>query len=220
MAGPSLRSSIARGPLKSRVSKGWYILELFAVPLKVGQLMADFRHPWGVCGGWGIDLFLDRVTRPHKDIEVAILRRDQMGLQSHLAERRWTLQKVHEGQLSCWLEGEFLELPVHEVRCRNLEFTPNCLEILLNETDGSDFLFRRDPSITLPLDKALQRAKAGLPILAPEIILLYKAKDTTCEQNADDFHNALPHLAPTARAWLRAALRRVHTDHQWLDALR
>ena len=109
MAGPSLRSSIARGPLKSRVSKGWYILELFAVPLKVGQLMADFGHPWGVCGGWGIDLFLDRVTRPHKDIEVAILRRNQMGLQSHLAERRWTLQKVHEGQLSCWLEGEFLE---------------------------------------------------------------------------------------------------------------
>jgi hypothetical protein len=42
------------------------------------KLLAGYSKPWAVCGGWAIDLFLHHVTRPHKDVDFAILRKDQL----------------------------------------------------------------------------------------------------------------------------------------------
>lgn len=54
--------------------------------------MEGFSRPWFVAGGWAIDLFLDRVTREHSDIEIAVLREDQLALQRHLVG--WQFTKV------------------------------------------------------------------------------------------------------------------------------
>lgn len=53
----------------------------------VAHLLADFGRPWGFCGGWAIDLFLGQEIRPHKDIDVAVLRRDQYVVRALLATR-------------------------------------------------------------------------------------------------------------------------------------
>ncbi len=39
---------------------------------RVGGLLRDLRRGWYVCGGWALDLFLGRVTRAHKDVDVAV----------------------------------------------------------------------------------------------------------------------------------------------------
>ena len=94
--------------------------------------------------------------------------------------------------------------------------------MLLNEIDGQTFRFRRDPSITSPLERAFIRAPSGLPILAPEIALLYKSSSLDPD-NWADFRVALPTLSPSRRTWLRAALAHQDAAHLWLaelDALR
>ena len=43
-------------------------------------VMADFDAPWWVAGGWTLDLWMERQTRPHQDVDIMILRGDQQKL--------------------------------------------------------------------------------------------------------------------------------------------
>lgn len=42
---------------------------------QIATLLSPLPITWGFCGGWAIDLALNHITRPHKDVDVAILRR-------------------------------------------------------------------------------------------------------------------------------------------------
>jgi hypothetical protein len=184
----------------------------------VATLMAEYPHPWAVCGGWALDLLLDRQTREHKDVDIAVARRDQLELQAYLVARGWHLQVAHDGTLNDWPPGEYLELPRHGIWCRHLSAEPDFLEVLLNEIDGQTFRFRRDQVVKRPLEQAFIQAPGGIPILAPEIVLLYKSSSLDPDNHAD-FQAALPALSPERRAWLRAALTRQDAAHPWLAEL-
>jgi hypothetical protein len=188
---------------------------MFAEVRSIAALMADVTRPWAFCGGWAIDLFLGRQTRAHKDVDVAIARRDQIAVQAYLMARGWHLQVAHEGVLTAWATGDYLKLPRHGIWCRNPEAEPDFLEVLLNEIDDQAFRFRRDQGVTCPLDRAFIRAPNGLPILAPEIVLLYKSSRLEPD-NWADFRAALPALGAARRAWLEAALARTTAGHPWL----
>ncbi len=54
----------------------------------------------------------------------------------------------------------------------------------------------------------------GIPILAPEIVLLHKAHEGG-EKDKADFQMALPHLSPSAKAWLARALEETMSEHPW-----
>lgn len=79
-------------------------------------------------------------------------------------------------------------------------------------------MFRRAAAVQRPLARAVVHTAAGLPVLAPEVVLLYKAKAPRAADE-HDFTAARPHLGPEARAWLAAALRRCHPGHPWLGRL-
>ncbi|HUY52034.1 MAG TPA: hypothetical protein VMV92_41095 [Streptosporangiaceae bacterium] len=57
-----------------------------------------------------------------------------------------------------------------------------------------------------------------MPDLAPEIVLLFKAKAIRPKDEAD-FTGTVPPLATAQRAWLRRSLLRVRPDHPWIDRL-
>lgn len=196
--------------------------EALREPLNAAQIMSGFPYPWCICGGWAIDLFTHlftrNISRIHKDVDIAIWRSDQLALRSYLSDQGWTLEKAFEGQLFPWEDGEFVELPIHAIWCRNFNAQPDFIEILLNEADDCYFRFRRALSITYPLESAIIPSELGVPILAPEIVLLYKAKNAAKHHQAD-FEAALPYLDHARRAWLRDALTELHPDHQWLDQL-
>jgi hypothetical protein len=63
------------------------------------------------------------------------------------------------------------------------------------------------------------RSNSGLPILAPEIELLYKSRAIR-PKDAHDFEVVAPRLSREARAWLREALAVVAPDHSWIEQLR
>jgi hypothetical protein len=182
----------------------------------VAKLMSGFNHPWWIAGGWAIDLFIGHVTRPHADIEIAILRSDQQALHAYLSD--WELSKITPHGPARWLAGETLKIPVHEIHCKREPGQPDKLEILLNESSDDQWLFRRDPTIRLPLAQLGKLSTDQIPFLAPEVVLLYKAKNPRAPDD-DDFASAFPLLDADARAWLRRAIEHCHPGHAWLPRL-
>ncbi len=76
---------------------------------------------------------------------------------------------------------------MHAIWCRRLRSERDFLEILLNETPQTHVVFRRDRAIILALDGAFVSSSLGLPILTPEVVLLYKANTAIHEDNKADF---------------------------------
>ena len=192
----------------------------FTEPQKVARLLEQLRCGWGVAGGWAVDLFVDRVTREHQDIEVAIFREDQLIVQEYLSSLGWSVDCVRHGQLVPWPAGESLVLPVHEIWCRIPDGPLQRLEVLLNERKANTFVFRRDPRLSIPLDCTFVRSPSGIPVLAPEIVLLYKSKRAVESKEQLDFGNLLNALNADRRRWLSESLAVIDPGHPWLAALR
>ena len=180
----------------------------------VTEALHGLDVPWCIAGGWAIDLFLGRRTREHGDLDLAIFRDGQARLRGHLAG--WSFRVARHGVLVEWGEGEWLAAPYHEIHARS----PAGLaaEFLLNERAGDEWVFRRDPAVRCPAAEWIERSPGGLPVLSPAIVLLYKAKAPRASDLLD-FHAVRAQLSPERRAWLRAALQRVHPGHPWLRAL-
>lgn len=183
----------------------------------VAAVLRDLGAPWAVAGGWALDLALGRVTRAHGDVDVAVFRDDQGALRAALPG--WRFQVAAGGVLTPWEPGVWLELPAHEVHVRPPAGAPGpALELLLNEREGADWVYRRDPAVRLPLARAIREVPGGVRVLAPEVVLLYKSKAPRPADQAD-FLAARPLLDAEGRAWLRDALLRARPDHLWTATL-
>jgi len=183
----------------------------------VMHLMSDYPAQWAVCGGWALDLFLNRVTRSHKDIDLSILRKDQALIQAHM--NGWTLEIAHQGQMFPWKNGQIIELPMHTIWCRHPNHDPDFVEFLLDEADNTHYRFRHNPAIKAEFNQAFLTSPSGVPILAPEIVLLYKAKRPQVENTPTDFAHILPHLSNHQCEWLHSGLQQQHGTHPWLHTL-
>ena len=186
------------------------------------EVMAGYRRPWWVAGGWALDLLLGAKTRPHADLEISMLAADQQALLRHL--RGWDLRlAAPERSLPRW-DGRRIQPPFHQVWARRgpggsssaEEFAadPTMLGFLLEQHAGNRWVFRRHPAVSRPLHQVGVRAAGGVPVVAPEIALLFKAK-TPRYKDQRDFDRALPHLDWAVRSWLAAALKQAHPGHPW-----
>jgi hypothetical protein len=186
---------------------------------EISRLFSEFPCRWAFCGGWALDLFLDRQTRAHKDVDVVILRRDQLALQTYLRSQEWDLQIACNETLTRWRDGQFLEAPLHSIWCRRTPADQRLLEILLNESDGKRLYFRRNASIVLEHGAAFIRSRSGYPLVCPQLVLLYKSKTPSKIDNAD-FQNVLPVLDRTGRTWLKESIEAMYgSEHPWMPQL-
>ncbi len=154
----------------------------------ITSLMESFNKTWFVAGGWAIDLFIGKETREHKDLEIALFRKDQLSLKEYLKE--WDTNKLNG----------------------------NKIKVLLNETKDNDWMFRRDLRISYPLNLVWSYSDVGIPYLNPEIVLLYKAKNTR-EKDHQDFLTINDYLDNGKRQWLRNALELHEPEHNWIQFL-
>jgi hypothetical protein len=179
-------------------------------------LMDGFGAPWCVAGGWALDLFLGYATRPHADLELAVFRQDQSLLQPQL--QGWTFTASVNGRREAWQQGERLELPVHEIHAHSPGEPRLSIEFLLNERDEVNWVFRRNPAIVLPLDRAIVNTEFGVNVLSPEIVLLFKAKFPRTKDEAD-YDATRATMSDERRRWLRSALLTCDPDHPWIPQL-
>jgi hypothetical protein len=187
--------------------------EVMCTPADVGELFAAFAKPWWIAGGWALDLFLGEQTREHSDVDVAVLRRDQAHLQEIFSG--WELRFIRDQQQQAWPEGVVLDLPIHEIGALTGGEPPRRIEVLLDECAGGEWIFRRDPRVHRPLADVGVITSSGLPALAPEIVLLYKAARPTPKDHGD-FHAVWPSLGGGRKAWLQAAVTLLYSGHPWL----
>jgi len=178
--------------------------------------MRGFDRPWFVAGGWALDLFLNCVSRPHADVEIALFREDQQALRQHLAGLQF--EKVVGGERVPWSVDEWLAAPVHEIHGRVSSESAGQLEFLLNEREGEEWVYRRNAAVRCRASDIGLRSGAGVPFLRPEVVLLYKAK-AQGPIDERDFVVVAPALGSASRGWLREALELCHPGHHWLDAL-
>lgn len=188
-------------------------------PDKVSTLFNNYPEQWWIAGGWAIDLFLGKTTREHEDVDVAILREDELKWRSHL--KNWELWP---GLGNNKLENMPIVLtdelpPNREVLwCRPSAKSAWAFELLLNKTHDDEWLFKRDDRICKPISQIGLVTESGIPYLKPEIVLLYKAKSDR-EKDSQDFKEVLPNLSQESRDWLTSSLQLVHPDHLWISQL-
>lgn len=180
-------------------------------------LFESWDRFWCIAGGWALDLFVGEQSRPHADIDVLVLRQDADALHDHLTG--WELFAADPpGSLRHWADNEPLPERVHDVWCRPTGTRNWQFQFMVMDHDDENWIFRRDRSVGGSL-KDLARVVGGMPVIAPEIQLLYKGNGTRRPKDEADFRTILPHLSLEQRTWLHRALQAREPDHPWLVAL-
>jgi hypothetical protein len=169
------------------------------------------------CGGWTVDAWLGHQTRSHGDVDLTIFHEDQRAIFEYFGDG-WLLNghDVHnEDGTEPW-DGRTLEFPSH-IHGYADAFN---LDIQLNRRSGDEWIFSRQHDITLPISHCITMSPWGIPTLAPEAILFYKAIGSPIRPHDEtDFHILSPTLSDSARAWLGEAITRLRPGHAWLDVL-
>ncbi len=187
-------------------------------PAEAAALFASWDRFWCIAGGWSIDLHAGTRSREHEDVDVLVLRRDLDALHAQLSGWELWVAWFWEERLHPWLNGESIPDRAHDIWCRETGADRWRFQLMVMDHNEDHWTFRRDWSIGGPLE-SLAHDVDGVPVIAPEIQLLYKGNGTRRPKDEADFLTALPHLSPKQRGWLREALASREPDHPWVAAL-
>jgi hypothetical protein len=182
-------------------------------PVDAARLLDGFSGPWWISGGWAIEAFTG-ARRPHKDVDATIFRRD--------LEK---LRELFRGRLDLWAAGSGTIRPLDDGRprapswsgqiwLREHALAPWLLDVQLNPGGPRRWVFKRDRSISFPLEAATWVAPDGIRYLRPELVLAHKLA-LSREVDDRDLDAALPLLDATARERLAELVVRADPEHPW-----
>jgi hypothetical protein len=185
-------------------------------PDELSARLRPFGLDWYVVGGWALDLWHGHQTRAHHDLEFAV----PLGQvdQARKALSDLTFFAAKAGALTHLAASALVPDDVWQLW--GAEAKQKCWRVDLMIERGSldHWVYKRDPGLTLPRTAAIHRTGAGLPYLAPGLVLLFKAKRAR-DKDELDFRRAIPRLKPEESAALRGWLQRLHPGHDWIGRL-
>jgi len=177
---------------------------------------------WWVAGGWAIDLYLGQQTRQHADCDVEIWRADALAFRAHFS--LWEFWAPHpDVRDTAW---PFIWWPAYEqppagvfnAWCRPHSTDAWAFEVLLADHDDQNWHFRRNPTIQQLRSSSVLRTQEGIPYLAPELQLLYKAKQPR-PHDEQDAYLAFTHFSFEQKRQFLLMLQAVDPQHPWLVTL-
>jgi len=183
-------------------------------PYDAADWFANTSVPWWIAGGWAIDLFLDRETRPHADLDVGVLRRDVGRVLSSIPGCE--AFEAKDGALVRLRHAPRRD--VNSLWCRKAGTQLWRFELMLDGSEGDVWVYRRDAAVRRSLQSLVCLSSQGIPYLAPEVQLLYKAKHARPRDELD-FESVVPHLSVQARKWLHESLVHTLPSHPWTYTL-
>jgi aminoglycoside-2''-adenylyltransferase len=184
-------------------------------PGEVAQHLAGITTRWCVAAGWALDLFRGTQTREHGDIEIAIPAANFPEIRDRF--RGYAFDAVGSGRI--WEEAAPDVLAAtHQTWLRDRGTGNYLLDVFREPHDGGSWICRHDETIRLPYSQIIRHTPGGIPYLAPELVLLFKAKHARPKDQAD-FDETIPYMTPAQRQTLAGLLARAHPEHHWLANL-
>lgn len=180
--------------------------------VEVRDLLDGVATPWWLTGGEALDRFVGAPTRPHEDIDVEVPRPGLAAVLDHLAG--WHPHTAHDGRLTPLASAEDHPREASNVWWRSEPGGPWRLDLQVGDVEGSDWVYRRHPSIRRPLASVWWLDSDVVPVVAPEVQLLFKARDPRPKDLADA-EVVVPLLDRAARSWLRDTVAAAHPTSPW-----
>jgi hypothetical protein len=190
--------------LDARWSSSW-------TPSQVAQHLAGITAPWCVAAGWALELFRGTQTRQHGDIEIAIPAASFPEIRDCFPG--YAFDAVSSGRIWENATPEVLAA-THQTWLRDHTSGDYLLDVFREPHDGGTWICRRDPTIRLAYGEIIRHTPDGIPYLAPELVLLFKAKHLR-PKDQSDFDETIPLMTPAQRRTLAELLARVHPGHPW-----
>ncbi|MEV0650631.1 hypothetical protein AB0I28_35800 [Phytomonospora sp. NPDC050363] len=178
---------------------------------RLTALMEPYSGRWWIAGGRALSLFAGRIWREHSDVDVLVLARDLPELGAAFPGEL-LVEDGRTGQSRPWT-GEELTPGPHTLSFAAPPPGPP-VQFVLGAAEGEEWVFHRGSGrIRLPFDRLGGRAEhAGLTYLAPEVVLMFKARGTR-PKDEHDFRMTVGLLKPEARRWLVSSLP---PGHVWV----
>lgn len=194
---------------------------------QVKELLANTPVRWAVCGGYALELFLGRDLRRHGDIDICVFEQDRDALCRHMLQAGWAVYEFRGQGLLRPIYPATASEPGRNLMCVKpgcdlVSFYPgddtgllyyqfyhkgivelNYLELLFNREQDGCFVSGLHGSVKRELEKAVL-FRDGVPYLAPEVALLFKASQMENEAYKSDFQAVFPCLNDEQRQWFLA----------------
>jgi hypothetical protein len=181
-------------------------------PEELAHHLAGTRRAWYVVGGWALDLWHGRQTRPHEDLEFAVLRGDLGEFAQCLSMLRF--HAAQDGVLTpCPLPGQAVD-DVFQFWGLDRQASAWRVDMMVEPGTPQTWVFKRQADMARPRADMVWRSAAGIPHLNPAAVLLFKAKHVRTKDEAD-LDLALPSLPEAERRWLHRCLSQLHPGHAW-----
>ena len=194
--------------LEARWSSCW-------TPSQVAQHLAGITTPWCVAAGWALDLFRGTQTREHGDVEIAIAAANFPEIRDRFPG--YAFDAVGSGRI--WEEASPDVLAAtHQTWLRDRSTGNYLLDVFREPHDGETWICRHDRRVRFSYSEIIYYTEAGIPFLAPELVLLFKAKHARPKDQAD-FDETVPYMNSGQRATLAGLLARVYPGHLWIANL-
>lgn len=191
-------------------------------PVDIQALLKGAPFSWWISGGWALDLFLGKETRPHFDIDISIARRDQLTAQAFLRHWDfWSSMRLENGEiiLRHWENGEVMGKEIPGCWARETRGALWRFEFLMQEIEDRTWTFRYADVVQHEVDAIGTITGDQIPYLRPEIVLLTKALRRR-EVDEQDFSRVLPKLNRAQREQLLNDIRKIQPDHAWLAVIK
>lgn len=209
---------------------------------EANELLKIGGFEYAFCGGYAIELFLNRTIRKHGDVDVSAYWQDRDKIILYMQSLGWEVYEMCGDGIAHHITNVNIQLKTKRnifcfiAGCRLVKLSPqgqtdmyyldfdhsgqtklNFIEFLFNNCNDKSFKYARNENITLPIAKAIL-TQNGIPYLAPELILLYKSTDTECEGYQLDYDFASDIMSTEQKNWLQAALKEMNpSGHKWLE---
>lgn len=204
------------------------------------ELLSDSGILWAVCGGFALDLFLEENTRRHGDIDICVFEQDRERACGFMLRNGWNVYEFRGGgilrplnsasssetgrNLMCVMDGcdivQFYpydnnsDLLYYEFYHKGIAEL-NYLELLFNAVSDDYFLFNSRKDVKRELSKAIL-FRNGIPYLAPELVLLFKASRADIPEYSSNFEKTFPNMNDDQRQWFHQNLNAIYPDgHIW-----
>ena len=213
--------------------------------LECNDLLKDGGFDYAFCGGFAIELFLDKTVRNHGDIDISAFWNERDKIILFMQSHGWSVYELCGGGKAHHITD--VANQIKEKRnifcmtneCEIVSFTTTdepdmfivdfdhkgqdkltFIEFLFNNTDNDRFLYARSHDVSLPLSQAIL-TRHEIKYLAPEMVLLYKSTDTERKGYQTDYDLAIQAMSVEQRIWLKNALETMNPDgHKWLSDIK